>query len=203
MVGDTGVPAPHGKKKAADDELDPVFFHGKCSDLYEELIWTLGGPVQIKQIIDFCPGEGVPAQVALCKRLSYCAFCFTEHHLSGLQDHLVKLLLKLFVQEGSEFYKPGLAATMKDMDADEEGNDDEPVDDDKPPPAAGKKKGKGKGGKKKGADKGKGRGKGGKKKFLKAVEEAQDDDDGGDPREDPEDDDPDASEEADSHDDVE
>lgn len=206
MAGDDGTPASGRKSKQADDEVEPVFFHGKCSDLYEELLWTLGGPSKIKQIIDFCPGEGALAQVALRKRLPYCAFCFTEHHLSGLQDHLVKMLLKLFVEEGSEFYKPGLAATMKDVEAEEEDpNTEDPISDDKKPsPAAEKKtKGKGKGGKKKGAGKGKGKRKGGKKpKLPKAVVDAQGGD-GSDQVDDPEEDDHEPSEDDDSQDDIE
>ena len=205
MAGEDGTLAHHGKKKTADDEFEPVFFHGKCSDLYEELLWTLGGPSKIKQIIDFCPGQGALAQLALRKRLPYCAFCFTEHHLSGLQDHLVKLLLKLFVEEGSEFYKPGLAATMKDVEADPA--EDDPNDDDDhsgdgetPPTAAANKKAKAKAKAKgkKGAGKGKNsKKKGGRKpKTPKALRQAaQDGGDGEDFGEEPEEE---ASEESDS-----
>ena len=204
MAGEDGTLPHYGKKKTADDEFEPVFFHGKCSDLYEELLWTLGGPSKIKQIIDFCPGQGALAQLALRKRLPYCAFCFTEHHLSGLQDHLVKLLLKLFVEEGSEFYKPGLAATMKDVEADPA--EDDPNDDDDhsgdgetPPTAAAKKaKAKAKAKVKKGA----GKGNNSKKKVArkpktpKALRQAaQDGGDGEDFGEEPEEE---ASEESDS-----
>ena len=134
------VGAPTEKKPKDPNALEPVCFHSKPEDLYEELVHTLGGSKVVRRIIDLTVGDGPLAHLAIRKRMTYLGFAATEVHAGKLGRHLQAKVYADFKTEGHDLYRSALASLLETIG--EEAEPEEPNND--PDPAKPKPKPKGK-----------------------------------------------------------
>ena len=65
----TGGPAASKGKKREEDDVEPVFYHSKPGDLFEEMVHMLGGPKKIGRVYDLTIGDGSNALYAIIHRI--------------------------------------------------------------------------------------------------------------------------------------
>ena len=139
-----GSPAKGGPKDP--NALEPVCFHSKPEDLYEELVHTLGGSKVVRRIIDLTVGDGPLAHLAIRKRMTYLGFAATEVHAGKLGRHLQAKVYADFKTEGHDLYRSALASLLEtigeEAETEEPNNDPDPAN--KRPKAKGKARGKAK-----------------------------------------------------------
>ncbi len=138
------------KAKREESTLEPVFFHSNGEDLYEELLHSVAVTFNsVSGIVDFTPGDGSLAHLAVVHKIPYLGFCFTERHAEGLQKHLTRLVWADMQKEDSSLYQSGLAGILDGLAEDgkeleeEEGGASQPKEKAKAKKKA-KAKGKGK-----------------------------------------------------------
>jgi hypothetical protein len=132
------VGAPAEKKPKDPNAFEPVCFHSKPEDLYEELVHTLGGSKVVRRIIDLTCGDGPLAHLAIRKRMTYLGFASTDVHAGKLGRHLQAKVYADFKTEGHDLYRSALAALLETIG--EEAEVGEPHNDPENNPAKSKEK---------------------------------------------------------------
>ena len=117
------------KAKREDSTLEPVFFHSNGEQLHEELLHSIAVNFNsVSGIVDFTPGDGNLAHLAVVHKMPYLGFCFTEQHADGLQKHLTRLVWADMQKEDSPLYQSGLVGILEGLAEDgeeqEEGKED-------------------------------------------------------------------------------
>ena len=109
------------KAKREDSTLEPVFFHSHGEQLHEELLHSIAVNFNsISGIVDFTPGDGSLAHLAVVHKIPYLGFCFTERHVEGLQKHLTRLVWADMQREGSPLYQSSLVGILEGLAEDGE-----------------------------------------------------------------------------------
>jgi hypothetical protein len=112
---------PVVKAKREDSTSEPVFFHSHGEQLHEELLHGIAvNYTSISGIVDFTPGDGGLAHVAIVRKIPYLGFVFTERHAEGLQKHLTRLIWADFQREDSSLYQSGLVGILEGLGEDGE-----------------------------------------------------------------------------------
>ena len=118
QVGGNPAPGLPTVSKWKTQEKEPVFFHQKPWKLADELVYDYFG----RAIVDFSPGSGSWALVAVQRRLPYVAVCSTAEHVSGLQQHLVATVGKHLKESGNPLFDEELEASGKSATSKKKGN---------------------------------------------------------------------------------
>ena len=109
------------KAKREDSTLEPVFFHSNGEQLHEELLHSIAMNFNsVSGIVDFTPGDGNLAHLAVVHKMPYLGFCFTEQHADGLQKHLTRLVWADMQKEDSPLYQSGLVGILEGLAEDGE-----------------------------------------------------------------------------------
>ena len=121
IASDTGdIPTDKtssGKTKARDPKTkEPVFYHSKGMQPFEEFFHMLGGKRSIKRVVDLTPGDGIVAHWCCQNRVSYMGFVFTEVHGAKLKTHLQEKIFNDMKTEGNVLYKNGLATLLETIE---------------------------------------------------------------------------------------
>ena len=114
------------KAKREDSTLEPVFFHSNGEQLHEELLHSIAVNFNsVSGIVDFTPGDGNLAHLAVVHKMPYLGFCFTEQHADGLQKHLTRLVWADMQKEDSPLYQSGLVGILEGLAEDGEEQEEE------------------------------------------------------------------------------
>ena len=95
-----------GVKRKDRTTIEPVFWHGRPSLLYDEILHSY----RLDAIIDLSCGDGQLALTCARNRTPYFGFALTEKHATLLRDHLIEEILKGMVNEADPMFDPQLAS---------------------------------------------------------------------------------------------
>lgn len=107
------------KRRRCDSDFEPVAYHSMLPEVFQELLSSY----PCKGVIDFSPMPDLPL-ACLKAGVPYVGLCYTQEHVTLLQDYLAHKVFSWMLEEGSEFYEAALAKIVAPKTQMTDGADD-------------------------------------------------------------------------------